>query len=67
MIKKIKSAERLEPSKLERELEPVLRDDDGLTQIRSLLAQLYAREKSVIVTSYPACNAGKHDDVVGVE
>ncbi len=45
-------------SELERDLAPVLTDGGRFLEVTRLLSQLAANEKHVLVTSYPASNAG---------
>lgn len=46
-------------SQLERELRPVLHPEGRLTEIQTLLSQLNVHDRPVVVTTYPACNAGE--------
>ncbi|MEX1109944.1 MAG: hypothetical protein WEC00_13615 [Dongiaceae bacterium] len=45
-------------SKLERDLAPVMGGGDRFLEITRLLNQLSSTERPVLVTSYPASNAG---------
>ncbi len=47
-----------ELSELERDLTPVLTEGTHFPEVAKLLSQLSANEKHILVTSYPACNAG---------
>ena len=64
MAKKLTKAnvlKRAKPSKLsdlERDLTPVLAEGTHFPEVAKLLTQLAANEKHVLVTSYPASNAG---------
>lgn len=61
MVKKTKETTHPKTSELERELDLVMGGRDDLIQIRNLLAQLRAKERRTIVTSYPAHSAGAYN------